>query len=105
MLRAAMFFGGSMLTVFASLGAIIVFREKSWAAPEIVLLFGLIGVAVSSVYLIYWFLSFKLSYRCPECRAKCLRVDEALPNIHYYCAACNIEWDTGLEEGTGGSGD
>ncbi len=103
MLRVALLFGGSMLTVFASLGAIIVFREKSWAAPEIVLLFGLIGVALSSLYLIYWFLSFKLSYRCPKCRAECLRVDEALPNIQHYCAACNIEWDTGLEEGNGGS--
>ena len=100
MVRAAFFFGGSMLTVFASLGAIIVFRDKAWAAPEIMLLFGLIGVAVSSVYLIYWFLSFRLSYRCPECRGKCRRVDDALPDIHYYCAACSIEWDTGLKEGS-----
>lgn len=94
-----------MLTVLAALGATIVFGEKSSAssAVAVALLAGLLGVAVSTVNLFYWVLSFKLSYRCPECRAKCPRVEEALPDIHYYWPSCNIEWATGLEEEIGGS--
>jgi hypothetical protein len=103
--RAAFFFGGSMLTLFAALGATIAFGDDSPAsfAIAVVFLVGLLAVLVSTVNLIYWVVSFKISYRCPECRAKCPRVDEALPDIHYYCRACNIEWDTGLEESTGDS--
>ena len=87
------------------LGGTIAFGDDSPAsfAIAVVFLVGLLGVAVSTVNLIYWFLSSKLRYRCPECRAKCSRVDEALPDIYHYCAACNIEWDTGIEESTSGS--
>ena len=48
--------------------------------------------------LFYRLWALKVSYRCPECRAKPVRVFEALPDVHFYCRACNVEWDTGLKE-------
>jgi hypothetical protein len=47
---------------------------------------------------IYRFLALRLWYRCPQCRGKPVRAFEALPDVHFYCRACNVEWATGLKE-------
>ncbi len=100
MLRAAFWFGGSMLALFAGFAGIIILGDQSPMAPAVSLfvLVGVLLVAGSTVNLIYWFFRFKLRYRCPQCGGKCTHVDEALPALHYYCATCNVEWDTGIFE-------
>ena len=105
MLRAAYLFAGSMLIVFGAVGGVIAVGGQSADASGISLLLflGLLFVAGSTVNLFVWFFRFKLSYRCPECRGKPARVHEALPAIHFYCPACNVEWDTGVEEQHGTS--
>ena len=100
MMRAAYLFAGSMLIVFAAVGGVMAVGARSADASGISLLLflGLIFVAGSTVNAFVRFFRLKLSYRCPECRGKPVRVHEALPAIHFYCRACNVEWDTGLEE-------
>ena len=83
MLRAAFWFGGSMLALFAGFAGIIILGDHSPMAPAVSLfvLVGFLLVAGSTVNLIYWFFRFKLRYRCPQCGGKCSRVDEALPAL------------------------
>jgi hypothetical protein len=103
MRRVAFFFGGSMLLIFGSLAGVVAVGNSPAADTfAIGLLLGLLLLAGSVVNLFYWFLRFKLSYRCPRCGVKAPRVDEALPAIHHYCPACNVEWDTGIVEVPGG---
>jgi hypothetical protein len=107
MRRAAFLFAGAMLAVFAAIAWVIIVGEDS-ATTSLAALSVFVGVLLvigASINLGYRFLIFKLSYRCPQCRSKSTRVDEALPAIHYYCPACNIEWDTGLETQRVGLGD
>ena len=105
MLRAAYLFAGSMLVVMAAtVGVIKVGGESADASGiSLVLFLGLLFVAGATVNLFVWFFRFKLSYRCPECRGKAVRVHDALPAVHFYCPACNVEWDTGIEEQPGTS--
>ena len=100
MWRAVWLFTGSLLVVLAATGGVIAIGGESADASGIslVLLLGLLFVAGSTVNLFVWFFRFRLSYLCPECRGRPVRVYEALPAIHYYCTACIVEWDTGLEE-------
>src|SRR4029079_12227067 len=69
---------------------------KDWFSFAVFL--GLLVVAGSVVNLFYRLWALKVSYRCPECGARPVRVFEALPDVHFYCRACNVEWDTGLKE-------
>jgi hypothetical protein len=98
--RAAYLFVAAMLVVGGAIGALILAGENSWAAPAATLLLfaGFLVLAASIVNLLFRFLTLKFSYRCPECGGRPTRVPEALPGVHFYCAGCNAEWDTGLVE-------
>jgi len=99
MLGAAYLFAGAMLAVFVALAAVVTMGEstaRDWFS--FVVFLGLVVVAGSVVNLFYRLWALKISYRCPQCRAKPVRVFEAMPEVHFYCRACNVEWDTGLEE-------
>jgi len=99
MLGAAYLFAGAMLAVFASLAAVVTMGPSTAADWfSFVAFLGLVVVAASVVNLFYRLWALKVSYRCPECRAKPVRVFEAMPDVHFYCRACNVEWDTGLKE-------
>jgi hypothetical protein len=102
-LRAAYIFAGAMLLVFAGLGARVAVGGASRAADwfSLVVFLALVAVAGSVVNLFYRLWALKVSYRCPQCRGKPVRVFEALPDVHFYCRACNVEWDTGLKELSG----
>lgn len=65
----------------------------------------LLLVAVSIAYGIWTGPSVVYRYRCPQCGSKTMKVEEALPDIHKYCAACNVEWDTGLRRSESSSYD
>lgn len=97
---AAYLFAGAMLLVVAATGGVIAVGGSAADASGIslVLLLALILLAGSAVNVFVRFLRLKLFYRCPECGAKAPRLYEALPAIHFYCPACNVEWTTGLEE-------
>jgi hypothetical protein len=103
MIHGAYLFGGAMLAVFGGLGAVLAAGGQSSAADwfSLLVFVGLVLVAVSVVNLFYRLLSLKLLYRCPQCRVKAVRAFEALPDVHFYCRACNVEWATGLQEKTG----
>ena len=99
MLHAAYLFAGAVLAVFVGLAAVVTMGEstaRDWFS--LVAFLGLVVVAGSVVNLFYRLWVLKVSYRCPECRAKPVRVFEAMPEVHFYCRACNVEWDTGLKE-------
>ena len=99
MLSAAYLFAGAMLAVFVGLAAVVTMGPSTAADWfSLVAFLGLVVVAGSVVNLFYRLWALKVSYRCPECRAKPVRVFEALPDVHFYCRACNVEWDTGLKE-------
>jgi len=99
MLGAAYLFAGAMLAVFASLAAVVTMGPSTAADWfSFVAFLGLVVVAASVVNLFYRLWALKVSYRCPECQAKPVRVFEAMPDVHFYCRACNVEWDTGLKE-------
>jgi hypothetical protein len=89
-----------MLLVFAGLGALVAVGGASRAADwfSLVVFLALVAVAGSVVNLFYRLWTLKVSYRCPQCREKPVRVFEALPDVHFYCRTCNVEWDTGLKE-------
>lgn len=57
------------------------------------------GVALlwlgSVAYSLWAYVSLRI-YRCPTCGGKTETVGAAYPAIHKYCAACNVEWVTGL---------
>lgn len=71
------------------------------AASEWVLVAALawFGVAFALLVPRAWRLTHR--YRCPDCSGPTNRVAVVLPKVHHYCAKCNIEWDTGLEESDG----
>jgi len=98
-LQAAYVFAGAMLVVFGGLGAVVTLgpsKAADWFS--FVAFLGLVVVAASVVNLFYRLWALKVSYRCPQCGAKPVRVFEALPDVRFYCRACNVEWDTGLKE-------
>jgi len=97
---AALRFGAAMLLLLGITAAIIIAGEKSpwhdWLAFAWLIAFLFLFGAVVNVF--YRFGRVSWRYRCPECGARKLgQVDEALPEIHYYCRFCNVEWDTGWE--------
>jgi hypothetical protein len=100
MLQAGYFFTGAILAVFGGLGALVTVGGESSTADwfSLVVFLGLLLVAGSVVNLFYRFLALKLWYRCPQCRGKPVRAFEALPDVHFYCRECNVEWATGLKE-------
>jgi hypothetical protein len=99
-LQAAYVFAGAMLLVLAGLGAVVASGGGSRAADwfSLVVFLALVAVAASVVNLFYRLWVLKVSYRCPQCRGRPVRVFEALPDVHFYCRACNVEWETGLKE-------
>lgn len=101
MMRAAYLFAGSIVAVLGGLGGVLTFGGQTSAGEwsSLVVFVGLVLLAVSLVNLFYRFLTLKLWHRCPECRGKTVRNLDALPDIHFYCRACNVEWITGLKEG------
>jgi hypothetical protein len=100
MLQAAYVFAGAMILVFGGLAARVAVGDRSRAADwfSLVAFLALIAVAGSVVHLFYRLWVLKVSYRCPQCRGRPVRVFEALPDVHFFCRACNVEWDTGLQE-------
>ena len=100
MVLAGYLFAAAMVAVFGGLGGLLTFGGQSSAGEwfSLVAFLGLVLVAVSVVNLFYRFLALKLWYRCPQCRGKPVRNFEALPDVHFYCRACNVEWTTGLKE-------
>ena len=100
MMRATYLFVGAMAAVFTGLGAVLALGSETpageWASLLVFL--GLVGIAAAVVNLFYRFLTLKLWHRCPECGGKTIRNFEALPDIHFYCRPCNVEWTTGLRE-------
>jgi hypothetical protein len=100
MWQATYVFVGAMLVVFVALGGVIAIGGESGAKDwfSFAVFLGLLVVAGSVVNLFYRLWALKVSYRCPECGARPVRVFEALPDVHFYCRACNVEWDTGLKE-------
>lgn len=99
-LQAAYVFAGAILLVLGGLGALVGIGGRSAAADwvALVVFLALVAVAGSMVNLFYRLWVLKVSYRCPQCRRRPVRVFEALPDVHFYCRACNVEWDTGLQE-------
>lgn len=97
---AVLFAAGMLLTGGAILG-IILAGQNAPDALLLLLMTGLLVVFASVINLVYRFLSIRL-YRCPQCRQRLPQVHEACPAIIYYCAACNVEWDTGLHEARSG---
>jgi len=96
LLRAAAFFLSSMLLLGgATLGVIFVGEESpahDWLAFGV--LIGLLLLLPATFYGIYTALSLHANYRCPSCGLRLPRADEARPAVHFYCASCNVQWDT-----------
>lgn len=95
-LAVALFFGLSMLAFGASVAGAIAWPNHP--IPQICTGLGLLMVLGSVVYAFITIIGLNRAYRCPQCKQRLARFDEALPEIHYYCSECNIEWDTGLRE-------
>ncbi len=100
MVLAGYLFAAAMVAVLGGLGGLLTVGGQSSAGEwfSLVAFLGLVLVAISVVNLFYRSLALKLWYRCPECRGKPVRVFEALPDVHFYCRACNVEWATGVKE-------
>jgi hypothetical protein len=100
MVLAGYLFAAAMVAVFGGLGGLLIVGGQSSAGEwfSLVVFLGLVLVAVSVVNLFYRFLALKLWYRCPECGGKTVRAFDALPDVHFYCRACNVEWATGVKE-------
>jgi hypothetical protein len=98
--QAGYVFAGAVLVVCGGLGVVVASGGRSAAADwlALVVFLALLAVAGSVVNLFYRLWVLKVSYRCPECRGRPVRVFEALPDVRFYCRACNVEWDTGLQE-------
>ena len=97
--RAAKVFGGSILAFFAALFVLRI-AGASWSSPAVkAAVVGLLLLVAGSALLIpVQFVRMRAFYRCPRCRTRARRVLEAQPAVRYFCAACNVEWDTALEE-------
>jgi len=100
MLWTTVAFVSSMLLVALAIGGVLLFDERSpyRSAASLLLLLGLIAVSVSAALGIYQFVKLKSAYRCARCGGKTARVEEARPQLRFYCERCNIEWDTGMKE-------
>jgi len=97
--RSAKVFGGSILAFFAAL-LVLKIAGASWANPAVrVTVVGLLLLVAGTALLIFFeFVRMRVFYRCPQCRTRPARVLEAQPVVRYFCAPCNVEWDTGPEE-------
>jgi hypothetical protein len=61
---------------------------------------GLLLLVVVSVGHASWtYIVLRHHYRCPQCGAGTVFVEEAAPAVHQYCAVCNVEWMTGITAG------
>lgn len=94
--HAAAWFVAGMILVGIALALTILQGESTGSAVLLLLGFGVLAGGVGKAGSMFFRL--KVRYRCPGCRQRLRRLDEALPEIHYYCPACNTEWITGLEE-------
>jgi hypothetical protein len=97
--RDALLFGAAMLALLAA----IVLRIRAGDAGtadvfSLAVTLGLGLVFASVVNVLYRYFTMRFAYRCAQCGVRAVRVDEALPAIHFYCRACNVEWDTGMAE-------
>ena len=102
MWRAVYLFIGAGVAILGGLGAMFAAGAQSSAGEwfSLVVFLGLVFIGVSVVNLFYRLLTLKLRYRCPDCGGKAVRNFEALPDVHFYCRECNVEWTTGLQEAT-----
>ncbi|MBD1860885.1 MULTISPECIES: hypothetical protein [Trichocoleus] len=83
----ALFIGG---TVVWAIGG----GDKSPAYPTVLNVAVIVGLAIADFILVP-----VIYYRCPTCKRKLPRASAPKSEVHYYCAACNIEWDLGLRPG------
>jgi hypothetical protein len=97
--RAAIVFGHSILALFAAL-ALLKIAGGKWTDPLVrTIVVGLIAaIGVAAAYVLFQWVRMRAFYRCPRCGARPISVPKALPAIHYFCSACDVQWDTGLEE-------
>ena len=97
--RSAKALGGSIVAFLVGLFALRI-GGASWSNPEVkVTVVGLLLlIAAAALYMMFEYVRMRAFYRCPRCRARPERVPEALPAVHYFCAACNVEWESGLQE-------
>ena len=90
----ATFIGG-----FAVIGAMeMAGIEQENPLPQVIVKGVALLCAASIVHGLWAYIRLRI-YRCPTCGAKTATVDEAYPAIHKFCAACGVEWITGLAHG------
>ena len=91
-----------VLVVAAFVGGFVVFAGMAVAGVRqdlpIVQAIGkaILLLVVGSAFYSLWTYAALRIYRCPNCGGKTVRVEEMYPAIHKYCAACNVEWITGI---------
>jgi hypothetical protein len=97
--RAAKMLGHSVVAFFIAL-AVLRIAGASWSTPAVKgIVIGLLLLAACAVfYVAFEWVRMRGFYRCPQCRTRVTRVPAPLPSMRYFCAPCNVEWDTGLEE-------
>jgi hypothetical protein len=99
MRRAAWLFGASILAFGAVIAALrIGGASRSEPEVQVAVVASLMLVPAAIFYALFEWVRMRAFYRCPRCGARPARVAAAMPAIHYFCAACNVEWATGLEE-------
>jgi hypothetical protein len=90
-LAVAAFVGGFAVFVAMTVAGVDQQRPVPQAIAKGVVLLWLASVA----YSLWTYIALRI-YRCPACGGKTETVADAYPAIHKYCAACNVEWATGL---------
>ena len=78
----------------------LAFAALFWYSSGSFLAVGLIGFALVLAF-VFHERSFAASYRCPECGGETEAPDRfwsgaRTVNPHFYCSACNIDWDLGF---------
>ena len=68
--------------------------DKSPAYPAVLNAAVVIGLAIAAIIVVPM-----IYYRCPICQRRLPRASAPKSEVHYYCAACDIEWDLGLRRG------
>jgi len=68
--------------------------DKSPAYPTVINGAVIIGLAIAAVIL-----APTIYYRCPICKRRLPRASAPKAEIHYYCAACDVEWNLGFRQG------